>query len=604
MAWDDNDWDKKEKERKGAAELTGGGFGMGVDRAAAGSGDSRVSGPRPALHAAPAAHPSPWGEAGQNAGRNTSHQTRLKGVAQHWIPDRGFGFIKPPRGGGDNVFCHFSAITDGDVLRKGDPIEYELEFDYRTGKYRAVNVTGGRRDGLAEQSELTADEVQQVTFAAGFTLISWNIEGLADDEIILRTQVAMSELLAQGPTLICLQEVVPETIETIQVMLGGRYLDVDSTGAEAHDGDYFTKIFVLRASGLTVCAASRVPFNSSRQGRDLLLVTLEHKGKRVCVATTHLESLAQNVDLRHRQLIYSLQQIEAHSVQQGADLFLLVGDLNLTRRDNESLLREITQGWVDADRRPTWDARSNKRVRNMLDALDDANGVERRISNVETHHRFDRCYFKIGSQAAGVGWKFRAASLVGTNTSALLEQSDDEHTRSGHVSDHYGLRLVWEHPSAFGNFPSDYDCQDVDVGCASGEILQEEYDAEMERLQGKKTPSGAGDDATKEDGYVPPHLRNREAPKEEIQQLEQRATVRVIDVSKDATRDDMHELFRPFGPIARVSVPQDRATGKGRGFAFIDFYNHADAAKAIEAINGTKFNSHILNVDWARPSVC
>ena len=119
------------------------------------SGDSRVSGPRPAPHAAPAAQPSPWGEAGQNAGRNTSHQTRLKGVAQHWNPDRGFGFIKPPRGGGENVFCHFSAITDGDVLRKGDPIEYELEFDNRTGKYRAVNVTGGRRDGLAEQSELT-----------------------------------------------------------------------------------------------------------------------------------------------------------------------------------------------------------------------------------------------------------------------------------------------------------------------------------------------------------------------------------------------------------------------------------------------------------------
>jgi RNA recognition motif-containing protein len=108
-------------------------------------------------------------------------------------------------------------------------------------------------------------------------------------------------------------------------------------------------------------------------------------------------------------------------------------------------------------------------------------------------------------------------------------------------------------------------------------------------------------DETKKDGYVPPHLRNREGQKEEEQQ---QATVRVTNVSTDATRDDMHDLFRPFGPIARVSVPQDRATGEGRGFAFIDFYNHADAAKAIEAINGTKFNSHILNVDWARPSVC
>jgi hypothetical protein len=100
---------------------------------------------------------------------------------------------------------------------------------------------------------------------------------------------------------------------------------------------------------------------------------------------------------------------------------------------------------------------------------------------------------------------------------------------------------------------------------------------------------------------VPPHLRNREgggAQEEEKQQ----ATLRVTNVSTDATRDDMHELFRRFGPIARVSVPQDRVTGEGRGFAFIDFYNHDDAARAIEKLHGTGFDSLILNVDWARPS--
>ena len=44
------------------------------------------------------------------------------------------------------------------------------------------------------------------------------------------------------------------------------------------------------------------------------------------------------------------------------------------------------------------------------------------------------------------------------------------------------------------------------------------------------------------------------------------ATLRVTNVSTDATRDDMHELFRKFGPIARVSVPQVRNT-----------YTHTDA---------------------------
>jgi cold shock CspA family protein len=69
---------------------------------------------------------------------------RLKGEAARWNP-RGFGFIKPSDGGED-LFCHVSAITDGNVLREGDIVEYESEYDDRKGKYRAIEVTGGRKE--------------------------------------------------------------------------------------------------------------------------------------------------------------------------------------------------------------------------------------------------------------------------------------------------------------------------------------------------------------------------------------------------------------------------------------------------------------------------
>jgi hypothetical protein len=67
------------------------------------------------------------------------------------------------------------------------------------------------------------------------------------------------------------------------------------------------------------------------------------------------------------------------------------------------------------------------------------------VSNSWTQCRFDRCYFKIKGNKDARGWRLRGVSLVGTNTSALLEH--------GHPSDHYGLRLVWEHPAAFDNLP-------------------------------------------------------------------------------------------------------------------------------------------------------
>jgi cold shock CspA family protein len=70
---------------------------------------------------------------------------RLKGEACKWNP-RGFGFIKPLEGGGDDVFCHVSVLTDGNCLREGDTVEYEVVYDDRKGKYRADKVTGARTE--------------------------------------------------------------------------------------------------------------------------------------------------------------------------------------------------------------------------------------------------------------------------------------------------------------------------------------------------------------------------------------------------------------------------------------------------------------------------
>ena len=43
------------------------------------------------------------------------------------------GFITP-EAGGDDVFCHFSAISDGNMLDEGSRVEYDESFDERKGK--------------------------------------------------------------------------------------------------------------------------------------------------------------------------------------------------------------------------------------------------------------------------------------------------------------------------------------------------------------------------------------------------------------------------------------------------------------------------------------
>mmetsp|Transcript_12290 Transcript_12290/g.30605 ORF Transcript_12290/g.30605 Transcript_12290/m.30605 type:complete len:193 (-) Transcript_12290:317-895(-) len=65
-----------------------------------------------------------------------------QGVALRWNAERGFGFIKPDDGGED-LFCHYSSITDGGALEEGSKVWYTKSYDDRKGKDRAENVTGG-----------------------------------------------------------------------------------------------------------------------------------------------------------------------------------------------------------------------------------------------------------------------------------------------------------------------------------------------------------------------------------------------------------------------------------------------------------------------------
>lgn len=80
------------------------------------------------------------GDGGDRGGRG-------KGIVVTWHDEKGFGFIKPDKGG-DDLFAHVSNLKDGDALKEGSEVSYEEVYDDRKGKYRAEEVLGccDRRD--------------------------------------------------------------------------------------------------------------------------------------------------------------------------------------------------------------------------------------------------------------------------------------------------------------------------------------------------------------------------------------------------------------------------------------------------------------------------
>lgn len=102
--------------------------------------------------------------------------------------------------------------------------------------------------------------------------------------------------------------------------------------------------------------------------------------------------------------------------------------------------------------------------------------------------------------------------------------------------------------------------------------------------------------------YVPPSLRGGRGEGERMKTRDDSATLRVTNLSSDATEQDLRTLFGHYGNVTRVYIALDRETKQSRGFAFVSFFDRAGAELAMEKLEGYGFDHLILKIDFAEPS--
>ena len=68
-----------------------------------------------------------------------------------------------------------------------------------------------------------------------------------------------------------------------------------------------------------------------------------------------------------------------------------------------------------------------------------------------------------------------------------------------------------------------------------------------------------------------------------------------------AEREDVVQLFTPFGEVLNCSLPLERDTGRKRGFAFIEMADEAIESTAIEGLQGTELMGRPLRINKAEP---
>ena len=78
-------------------------------------------------------------------------------------------------------------------------------------------------------------------------------------------------------------------------------------------------------------------------------------------------------------------------------------------------------------------------------------------------------------------------------------------------------------------------------------------------------------------------------------------SVYVGNLNFETTEADLRNLFTPFGEVERISVINDRETGRPRGFPFVEMQDDEEAAQAVAGLNGREVAGRAMRINEAAP---
>ena len=68
----------------------------------------------------------------------------------------------------------------------------------------------------------------------------------------------------------------------------------------------------------------------------------------------------------------------------------------------------------------------------------------------------------------------------------------------------------------------------------------------------------------------------------------------------ETSEEDLKKVFEEYGEVNSVKIITDKATGRSRGFGFVEMADDNDAKEAINNLNGTDIKGRKVNVNQAR----
>lgn len=75
------------------------------------------------------------------------------------------------------------------------------------------------------------------------------------------------------------------------------------------------------------------------------------------------------------------------------------------------------------------------------------------------------------------------------------------------------------------------------------------------------------------------------------------SVARITSISRNVTQEHLKEIFSHFGVVKNVILPKDDILDIPKGYAYVDFENVDDAAKAVENMNQGQIDGLCITVN-------
>lgn len=72
-----------------------------------------------------------------------------------------------------------------------------------------------------------------------------------------------------------------------------------------------------------------------------------------------------------------------------------------------------------------------------------------------------------------------------------------------------------------------------------------------------------------------------------------------LNLPRDLTKEELEDLFKPYGAVESATLVLDKVTGRSKGFGFVEIRDELEAQAAISALHGSNLHSNKIRVKVA-----